>query len=203
MRIPSRVILAWTHTACLTETGKFERASSRTVSRARTNVELLLAYRYWTLSKRLIPGPYIRSRRSNKVVSRVRGGRKPERLDDFFFGGLLEFSGLSAAGTVISSAMATSPYIDPDPDSELVSEVDSVASSCPSSVEEALLSSGLESFVDATSLSDPFLRCCFSDNFACLFFFSCLSKDKIVGGSCMGSPARINLLALNMGTQHT
>lgn len=147
-------------------------------------------------------GPYIRSRRSNKVVSKVRGGRKPECLEGLFFNGSLGFSGTSATGTVVSSAMATSPCIDSDSDSEPVSELELVTSSCLLSVEEALLSSGLESFVDAPLLSDPVLRC-FSGDFACLPFFPCLSKDKMVGGSCMGSPARINFFPLNMGTQHT
>ena len=35
-----------------------------------------------------------------------------------------------------------------------------------------------------------------------LFVFR-LSKDKIVGGSCIGSPAKISFLALKMGIQHT
>ena len=34
-------------------------------------------------------------------------------------------------------------------------------------------------------------------------FRSLLLTDKIVGGNCFGSPARINFLALNIGIQQT
>jgi len=149
-------------------------------------------------------GPYIRSRRSNRVVSRVRGGRKPECLEGLFFDAWLRLSGISTTGTATSSAMTTSPCIESGSKSEPVSELEleSVTSSCPLSVEEALLLSGLECFVDTPLLSELFSRC-FSDGFACLLFFSCLSKDRMVGGSCMGSPARIDFFPLNIGTQHT
>ena len=201
VRIQSCAILAWTHIVFEMETGKFVRASSGAVSGARTDVEAVGTYRYWTLSKRLMPGPYIRSRRSNRVVSKVRGGRKLGCLDGLLFDGWFGCSAASTAGSV-SAAMTTSPCIVSDSESEPVSGLESVTSSCLLSVKEDLLLSGLESFVDAPLLSELFL-CCFSDDFACLPFFSRLSKDKMVGGSCMGSPARINFFPLNMGTQHT
>ena len=156
-------------------------------------------YRYWTLSKRLMPGPYIRSRRSNKVVSRVRGGRKPECLEDFFFAGSFECSG---SGAVDSSTTTASPCIEFDSELVSVSEFVSVASSSFLSVEGALPLPGLEGFPEVPLPSGPFSRC-FSDDFACLFFFLCLSKERIVGGSCIGSPAKTNFFPLNIGTQHT
>jgi len=35
------------------------------------------------------------------------------------------------------------------------------------------------------------------------FFFFLSSSERIVGGSCIGSPAKMSFFALNMGIQHT
>ena len=48
----------------------------------------------------------------------------------------------------------------------------------------------------------PFLRS-LGGNFLAVASPSLTSLDSTVGGSCIGSPAKINFFALKMGTQHT
>ncbi len=141
---------------------------------------------------RLIADPYIFSRRSKRVVSSVFGGRNTGSL--IFFVRFLsdkDVLGICSATTSASSA----------PESASVDGLSFSRSSVLSLVDcfesPAALVVGLVDFLFPDA--DCFLPCSLG-----IFFLSRLrSMDNTVGGNCIGSPARINFLALKIGIQHT
>lgn len=139
---------------------------------------------------RLIPGPYIFSSRSKSVISSVDGGRSTA-CEPAFRGSL----GVALTDSSGSAAISESPSSSLEPDASS----SGLASSAGAS---ATLSEGLFDF--GAFGAGGFFSFGLSDDVPDLdFFLSCLSSEMIVGGSCMGSPARINFCALNMGTQQT
>ena len=134
-----------------------------------------------------MPGPYIFSNLSNSVVSSDREGVSPftcNRLEP----------GASSEGIAGALSLSVS--------SSLV-ELELISTSC------AIASSDFTEDTD-TSLG-RLLPLVLADLCACLvsstffpdFLSRFLSVERIVGGSCIGSPAKINFFALKMGTQHT
>lgn len=113
--------------------------------------------------------PYICSRRSNNVVSKVRGGNKT----DFFVGG----------ESIFFVFVVSSP------------ETPGLSSG---SDNDGGFGVSFGNFNVSVNLVDD-LRGCFN------FFFSLsfLSIEMIVGGNCIGSPARMSFFALRMGIQQT
>jgi hypothetical protein len=121
-------------------------------------------------------GPYIFSKRSNKVVSSVRGGRK--------------------IGVVLLTALTVGVT-----DTEaIVSAVSS--SSSDESAAEASVSDGDSFKEDATGEVEA-LGWAIGVGLCFLSFFFLSLRERIVGGNCMGSPANISFFALNIGIQHT
>lgn len=131
--------------------------------------------------------PYILSSRSNKVVSRVLGGLRP---NDFDFVCAALASGFVCGNS--SSAIILSPSKEPSK-SESLRVKSSIEMATDSAVSTPCNDSVLPSFFGSLVLGAALV----------FFFFSCLSIDRIVGGSCIGSPAKINFFALNMGIQQT
>lgn len=139
---------------------------------------------------RLIPGPYIFSSRSKSVVSRVGGGRSTA-CEPAFRGSL----GAALTDSSGSAAISGSPSSSLEPDASSSGLALSAGAS-------ATFSEGL--FDCDVFGAAGFFSFGLSDDVPDLdFFLSCLSSEMIVGGSCMGSPARINFCALNIGTQQT
>lgn len=168
----------------------------------------MVAHRYWTVSILLISGPYIFSNRSNIVISNVRGGLRPRSRT------CLDFT-LALSFFAISTSFSFGTF---DAASSAPSEFSELAESEPSSLAESSSTSGLASgtsafafegltFAPATSLLLAIVLSGVLDpaTFLSAAFFSLpdLSNDKIVGGSCFGSPARMSFEALKMGIQHT
>jgi len=112
---------------------------------------------------RLMPVPYISSRRSNRVVSNVLGG-----MSNGFPASLSEMRDI---GRFLRLS---------DSDSDCTGG-------------EGLSSLPVSFFVGFEAELVVLLEG--------VFFFS--PMDRIVGGSCIGSPARISFFALKMGTQQT
>lgn len=146
-------------------------------------------YRYCTLSRRLMPGPYIFSSLSNSVVSSDRGGVSPFARDFR----VLEVSFESIARDWSSSIS-----------SSLV-ELESSSTSC--ALASSFSAGGLNISLDGFRLPVLSLLGLVKFFFSLIFDRAFLSRflfvERIVGGSCIGSPANINFLALKMGTQQT
>lgn len=137
-----------------------------------------------------MPGPYILSSLSKSVVSRVCGGRSST--------GHLGFKPTSSFSVWPSSSSSSPP-----------SSVSLPSFSAPSF---SLLPFEGESFLLADLLGEGLyfesLGLSVGDllplaAFFLSFFFRSLSKDRIVGGNCRGSPARMSFLDLKIGTQQT
>lgn len=124
-------------------------------------------------------GPYIFSRRSNKVVSNVRGGRKI---------GVVFLDALTVGVTDVEIIASVVPSSSAD---ESVAEA-SVSDWNSFDVEDASLSTG-----EVEALGWAIGGLCH------LSFFFLSLRERIVGGNCMGSPANISFFALNIGIQHT
>ena len=151
-------------------------------------------HRYWTVNICLISSPHIFSIRSNKVTSRDFEGRRIPSCRGF-----LEFPsiGLVAGEGSCSSSLSSSPKVQsPSPPPEVGAGVGAgggkIALAFPFSLALAAVDSPLGwIFPGALAGVLP------------LGFFSFLSMDLTVGGSCRLSPARMSFLALRIGTQQT
>jgi hypothetical protein len=126
-----------------------------------------------------MPAPYIFSRRSKRVISNDRGGRR-QRL--FFF---------------------TVDGLNVDWDFEEVA----LASATESSASESPSLEDFTSSTVVTSAGSSMGSLVFGAGAVFLLFFSVLlgdlSIERIVGGNCIGSPANISFFDLKIGTQQT
>jgi hypothetical protein len=136
--------------------------------------------RYCTSSIRLMLAPYIASRRSNSVVSKVLGGTSFVLCVVWFN------ERFAAAFGKVSSASLSSGESESDSGGSLGISTGATGSFFVT----AFFEIDAEDF--AVGLGASFA-----------FFFFLSSSERIVGGSCIGSPAKMSFFALNMGIQHT
>ena len=136
--------------------------------------------RYWTSSICLMLAPYIASKRSNSVVSKVLEGTSFVPCVAWFN------ERLAAAFAKVSSESLSSGESESDSGGSLGISTGATGSFLVT----AFFEFDVEGFVVGRDAS-----------FAFFFFLS--SSERIVGGSCIGSPAKMSFFALNIGIQHT
>ena len=152
-----------------------------------------------------MPGPYIFSNRSNIVVSSVFGGRSPCTLCALFFASpMVDFVGagveISPLTALSCSASASSDESDSESPVSLLMSGGGVCDSSGAGDSFAIPCFALAVFVDVAPLIFGFsIAPCLPS----LAFLRDSFKDKTVGGSCLGSPARMSFFALKIGIQQT
>jgi hypothetical protein len=124
--------------------------------------------------------PYIASKRSNSVVSKVLGGTS-------FVLCVIGFKERFAAafGRVSSESLSSG-----ESESNSSGSLGVSTEATGSFLVAAFFEFDAEGFAVGRGVS-----------FAFFFFLS--SSERIVGGSCIGSPAKMSFFALNIGIQHT